>query len=106
VIQSGYSKGTIRSDIQYLVVSVTAEAAQSSTYVCGRIFAWAQKGTNSAQGVKFRAQLPDNSVYVQPRPTGVIAPRRALDSIYSPFPTISETTAVWAVRLAAVTAWV
>jgi hypothetical protein len=37
---------------------------------------------------------------------GLIASLRALDRFYSPFPTISETTAVWAVRLAAVTAWV
>jgi len=41
-----------------------------------------------------------------PRPRGLIARLRAVDRFYSPFPTISETTAVWAVRLAAVTAWV
>ena len=69
-------------------------------------FPWAQKGTNSARGVKFRGQLLDNNVYVLPRPTGLIARLRALDRFYSSFPTISETTAVWAVRLAAVTAWV
>ena len=42
-----------------------------STYACGRIFAWAQKGTNSARGVKFRAQLLYNNVYVQRRPRGI-----------------------------------
>jgi hypothetical protein len=54
-------------------------------------------------GVKFRAQIPFNNFYVQRRARGLIAPLRALDRFYSPFPTISETTAVWAVRLAAVT---
>ena len=37
-----------------------------------------EKGTNSARGVKFRAQLPYNNVYVQPRPWWLIALLRAL----------------------------
>jgi hypothetical protein len=87
--KSGYNKGTIRSDIRYLVVSKDVRrhrlisidyikichgrgrefesrrprhSAHSSTYACGRVFAWAQKGTNSARGVKFRAQMPYNNV--------------------------------------------
>jgi hypothetical protein len=58
----------------YVVETVTAEVASSSlvvpaipnfgSYACGSIFAWAQKGTNSVRGVKFRAQLPYNKVYV------------------------------------------
>jgi|SRR5690348_13373076 len=87
--KSRYNKGTIRSDVWYLVVSKDVRRHrlisidyittlpchgrgrefesrrprhfQSSTYACGRIFAWAQKGTNSARGVKFRAQFPYNN---------------------------------------------
>jgi hypothetical protein len=46
------------------------------------------------------------TIFTFNRGLGLIAPLRALDRFYSPFPAISETTAVWAVRLAAVTAWV
>src|SRR6266849_3408070 len=96
--KSGYNKGTIRSDIRYLVVSkdvrrhrlltVTAEVASSSLVVPAipnqaltpvEEFSRGDKKVQiPRQATNFRAQLPYNNVYVQPRPGGLISPLRAL----------------------------